>query len=43
MLAGAPPLGWRDALWLALLPFAIALLATLIARSALLTALRDRL
>ena len=43
MLAGAPPLGWQDALLLGLLPFAIALLATLIAKSALLTSLRDRL
>ena len=43
MLAGAPPLGWRDALWLATLPLAIALLATLVARWALHRALRDRL
>ena len=43
MLAGTPPLGWRDALWLVTLPLAIALLATLVARSALLRALRDRL
>lgn len=43
LLAGAPPLGWDDALLIALLPFAIALLATLVARSALLRALRERL
>jgi cell division transport system permease protein len=43
MLAGAPPLGWGDALWLAVLPIAIALLATLVARSALHRALRERL
>ena len=43
MLAGAPPLGWNDVLWLVTLPLAIALLATQVARSALLRALRDRL
>ena len=43
MLAGAPPLGWDDALILAVLPFAIALLATLVAKSALIRALRERL
>ena len=43
MLAGAPPLGWDDALILAVLPIAIALLATLVAKSALLRALRERL
>jgi len=43
MLAGTPPLGWSDALLLALLPFAIAALATLVARIALLRALHERL
>jgi len=43
MLAGAPPLGWGDALLLGLLPMAVALLATLVARAALLRALRERL
>jgi len=43
MLAGAPPLGWSDALLLGLLPFVVALLATLVARAALLRALRERL
>ena len=43
MLAGAPPLGWGDALLLALLPIVVALLATLVARAALLRALRERL
>jgi cell division transport system permease protein len=43
ILAGAPPLGWNDALWLATLPLAIALLATVIARVALLRALAERL
>jgi len=43
MLAGTPPIGWDDALLLAALPIAIALLATLVARSALLRALHDRL
>ncbi|WP_294124062.1 FtsX-like permease family protein [Sphingomonas sp.] len=42
-IAGAPPLGWNDALWLLLLPIAIALLATQVARSALIRALRERL
>lgn len=42
-VAGSPPLGIRDALLLGLLPFAVALLATLIARAALLRALRERL
>ena len=42
-LAGAPPLGWNDALWLLMLPLAIALLATQVARGALLRALRERL
>jgi len=43
MLAGAPPLGWNDALWLLMLPLAIALLATQVARIALVRALRERL
>jgi cell division transport system permease protein len=43
MLAGSPPLGWRDLLLLVALPLAIALLATQVARSALLRALRERL
>jgi cell division transport system permease protein len=43
MLAGSPPLGWRDLLQLVALPLAIALLATQVARSALLRALRERL
>ena len=43
MLAGAPPLGWSDALLLTMLPLAIALLATTVARSALVRALRERL
>lgn len=42
-LAGAPPLGWADAAILALMPPAIALLATLVARGALMRALRERL
>lgn len=42
-LAGAPPLGWADAAILALMPLAVALLATLVARGALLRALRERL
>lgn len=43
MLSGAPPIGWSDALWLFTLPLAIALLATQVARGALLKALRERL
>jgi cell division transport system permease protein len=43
MLAGGPPLGWGDALLLGLLPLVVALLATLVARAALLRALRERL
>jgi cell division transport system permease protein len=43
LLAGASPLHWNDALWLATLPIAIALLATQVARRALLKALRERL
>src|SRR5690606_29834737 len=43
MLSGSPPLGWKDALWLAVLPLAIALLATQVARGALMRALRERL
>lgn len=42
-LAGAPPLQWKDAALLSLLPVAIALLATIVARSALVRALRERL
>ena len=43
MLAGAPPLGWNDAIWLLILPLGIALLATQVARFALVRALRERL
>lgn len=43
MLSGAPPLGWADATLLAILPIAIALLATQVARAALMRALRERL
>jgi cell division transport system permease protein len=43
MLAGTPPIGWDEAVLLAALPIAVALLATLVARSALLRALHDRL
>jgi cell division transport system permease protein len=43
LLSGSPPLGWNDAVILALLPFAIAALATLVARVALLRALHERL
>lgn len=43
MLAGAPPIGWNDVLWLVMIPLAVALLATQVARAALLRALRDRL
>jgi cell division transport system permease protein len=42
-LAGAPPIGWGDAAVLALMPLAVALLATLVARGALVRALRERL
>ena len=42
-LAGAPPLGWGDAAILGLMPLAVALLATLVARGALIRALRERL
>jgi cell division transport system permease protein len=42
-LAGAPPIDWSDAAMLALLPLAVALLATLVARGALVRALRERL
>lgn len=42
-LSGSPPLGWTDALVLAAVPFAVALLASLVARAALLRALRGRL
>lgn len=43
MLAGTPPIRWNDLLWLVTLPLAIALLATQVARGALLKALRERL
>lgn len=43
MLAGRPPIGWTDIMWLVALPLAIALLATQVARGALLRALHDRL
>lgn len=43
LLAGTPPVSWNDALLLATLPIAIALLATQVARSALLRALHERL
>jgi cell division transport system permease protein len=43
MLAGTPPIGWNDVLWLVLLPIAIALLATQVGRGALMRALRERL
>ena len=43
LLSGAPPLVWNDALILVALPIAIALLATRVARGALVRALRDRL
>lgn len=43
ILAGASPIGWNDALWLVMLPLAIALLATQVAKAALLRALRERL
>ena len=43
MLSGSPPLDWNDALLLLLLPIAIALLATQVARGALMRAVRERL
>ena len=43
MLAGTPPIGWNDVLWLVMLPIAIALLATQVGRGALMRALRERL
>jgi cell division transport system permease protein len=43
LLSGAPPLQWKDALLLLALPIAIALLATRVARGALVRALHDRL
>jgi cell division transport system permease protein len=43
MLAGTPPVGWNDVLWLVMLPIAIALLATQVGRGALMRALRERL
>ncbi|MEO6113625.1 MAG: hypothetical protein ABIP07_04150, partial [Sphingomicrobium sp.] len=42
-LAGVPPLGWGDALILAAFPLFGALLATLVARRAVLGALRTSL
>jgi cell division transport system permease protein len=42
-LAGGPPIDWGDAAMLALMPFAVALLATLVARGALFRALREGL
>jgi cell division transport system permease protein len=42
-MSGGPLLGWSDALLIAALPFLVALLATLVARAALLRALSDRL
>lgn len=42
-LAGRSPLGWRDAALLAMLPLAAAALATLVARRAVIGALRERL
>jgi cell division transport system permease protein len=43
LLSGSPPLGWNDAILLLLLPISIALLATQVARGALMRALRERL
>jgi cell division transport system permease protein len=43
LLSGSPPLDWNDFLLLLLLPIAIALLATQVARAALMRALRERL
>ena len=43
LLSGSPPLDWNDAFLLLLLPIAIALLATQVARGALMRALRERL
>lgn len=43
LLSGSPPLDWNDALLLLLLPIAIALLATQVARGALMKALHERL
>ena len=42
-LAGAPPIDWGDAAILALMPFLVAILATMVARRALFRALRERL
>lgn len=42
-LAGQAPLGWRDGLILAVLPLSAVLLATLVARRAVVGALRERL
>ncbi len=43
LLSGSPPLDWNDAILLLLLPISIALLATQVARGALMRALRERL
>jgi len=43
LLSGTPPLDWNDAILLLLLPISIALLATQVARGALMRALRERL
>ena len=43
LLSGSPPLDWNDALVLLILPIAIALLATQVARRALMKALHQRL
>ena len=43
LLSGTPPLDWNDALLLLILPIAIALLATQVARGALMKALHERL
>jgi cell division transport system permease protein len=43
IISGSPPLGWKDAVLLALVPLGIALLASLVARGALIRALRGQL
>lgn len=43
LLSGTPPLDWNDALLLLILPIGIALLATQVARGALMKALHERL
>ena len=43
LMSGSPPLDWNDALLLLILPIAIALLATQVARGALMKALHERL